>query len=135
MFAWAGSATQPGGLYRIRATGQPVPVPTTMAVTPRGLRLRFPTPLNPQSVQDLDGWACKIWGLKRSANYGSEHVNERKLDVLAARLLPDGQTVEIELQDLQPTWGMEVRYSLQTAAGAPVRGVLHSTIHEVPKAD
>ena len=28
MFAWAGSATQPGGLYRIRATGQPMHLPT-----------------------------------------------------------------------------------------------------------
>jgi len=133
MFAWAGSATQPGGLYRIRATGEDVPVPTTLAVTPRGLKLRFATPLDAGSVQDVEAWAGKIWGLKRSANYGSEHVNERKLEVVAARLLSDGQTVELEFQDLVPTWGMEVRYSLRTAAGAPVRGVLHNTIHEIPK--
>ena len=43
----------------------------------------------------------------------------------------DGRTVTLDLVDLRPTWGMEVRYDLKSRDGTPVRGVLHNTIHKL----
>ena len=37
MFAWAGNATQPGGLYRIRYTGRPTYLPITLRANPNAI--------------------------------------------------------------------------------------------------
>ena len=68
MFAWAGSATQPGGLYRLRATGQPLHLPAELHATKAGLKLIFTEPLDPKSV-DAKEISVKTWSLKRTANY------------------------------------------------------------------
>jgi hypothetical protein len=53
--------------------------------------------------------------------------------VTGATLENDGRTVRLDLDGLQPTWGMEVRYNLRSPTGAPVRGVLHNTVHRLPE--
>ncbi len=133
MFAWAGSATQPGGLYRVRRTEQPLFVPVELHTTHTGLRLTFSEPLDPASLREEGSWGVKVWGLKRSANYGSEHIDEHRLEVTGATLENDGRTVRLDLDGLQPTWGMEVRYNLRSPTGAPVRGVPHNTVHRLPE--
>jgi hypothetical protein len=133
MFAWAGSATQPGGLYRVRRTEQPLFVPVELHTTPTGLRLTFSEPLDPASLREEGSWGVKVWGLKRSANYGSGHIDEHRLEVTGATLEKDGRTVRLDLDRLQPTWGMEVRYNVRSSTGAPVRGVLHNTVHRLPE--
>ncbi len=50
MFAWAGNATQPGGLYRLRATGKPVCLPVELKAMKSGLQLTFTEALDPTSV-------------------------------------------------------------------------------------
>jgi hypothetical protein len=75
----------------------------------------------------------KVWGLKRSQNYGSKHIDEKPLAVAQAVVLPDGKTVRLYLPDLAPTWGMEIRYRLTGADGRPISGTIHNTIHEFEK--
>jgi hypothetical protein len=131
MFAWAGSATQPGGLYRIRYTGQPIHVPLELEAHRQGMRLKFSGKLDPVAAVDPQHWSVKVWSLKRTANYGSEHYNERRLDVRRVSLAEDRQTVLVECADLQPTWCMELRYNLRGADGTPVEGVIHNTVHQL----
>jgi hypothetical protein len=45
----------------------------------------------------------------------------------------DGKTVRLDLPDLAPTGGMEIRYRLTGAGGRSVIGVIHNTIHELKK--
>ncbi|MFN5899724.1 MAG: heme-binding protein, partial [Planctomyces sp.] len=47
MFAWAGSATHPGGLYRLRLQPKPLHLPLAMHAVPQGLQLSFSEPLDP----------------------------------------------------------------------------------------
>jgi putative heme-binding domain-containing protein len=129
MFAWAGSATTPGGLYRLRATGQPMHLPAELHATTKGMKLRFTEPLNPDSVK-AQNVRLKVWSLKRTANYGSEHHNEHALDITGVELSDDGLTVTV-LADIKPTWCMEIRYSLQATDGKAISGVIHNTIHGV----
>ncbi|MCY2963875.1 MAG: hypothetical protein NT069_09555, partial [Planctomycetota bacterium] len=89
----------------------------------------FSGPLDPTSVNEEGAFACKIWGLKRSANYGSEHVNEHRLEVRRGTLDPDGPTLRLEIPEIGPTWGMEIRYSLRSSDGRKVQGMIHNTIH------
>ncbi|MFN0055767.1 MAG: DUF6797 domain-containing protein [Planctomycetales bacterium] len=130
MFAWAGSATHPGGLYRLRATGQPMHLPIELNATQSGLKLTFTDPIDRGSL-DVKNLAIKTWSLQRTANYGSKHFDEKTLTVRRATLSPDSKTLSLELADLQPTWCMEIKYSLRSAAGTPIQGTIHNTIHDL----
>ena len=130
MFAWAGSATHPGGLYRLRATGKPLFLPKQLHATRSGLRLLFTESLKSGSM-DVSKIQVKTWDLKRSANYGSQHFNERTLSVKQATVSPDGTTLELTIPEIKPTWGMEIRYALPSPEGQLVEGVIHNTIHNL----
>lgn len=129
MFAWAGSATHPGGLYRLRATGEPTHLPTGLEALPGGMRLRFSDPLAAEGFSE-QAFQVKVWDLKRSAAYGSKHYNERSLQVTGARLEDNGHTVLLDIPDLRPTWGMEITWQLKSTDGSPIEGRMHNTVHE-----
>ncbi len=130
MFAWAGSATHPGGLYRLRATGHPTDLPVALHAERARLKITFTEPLDPQAV-DVQNIHIKTWSLKRTANYGSDHYDEKPLSIRGATLSADGRTLELDVPDLTPTWCMEIKYTLRADGGRPVNGVIHNTIHKL----
>jgi hypothetical protein len=132
MFAWAGSATHPGGIYRLRMTGREVHLPRELHAEKNGVSLTFTGPLDPDSVQS-GNFEIRVWDLKRTANYGSKHFNERPLPVSASTLSEDGRRVTLQIPELQPTWGMEIKYVLRSMSGEPVEGRIHNTIHRLPQ--
>jgi len=131
MFAWAGNRTAPGGLYRIRATGKPMFLPIGLHATKKGLNITFTDPIDRPLAFDRSRYSVKTWSLKRTANYGSDHYNEKKLGVAAASLSEDGRTLALTLPEIQPTWGMEIRYRLKGSSGQPCEGTIHNTIHHL----
>jgi hypothetical protein len=74
-----------------------------------------------------------VWSLRRSANYGSDHVNERSLPIHGAKLAADGRTVFLEIPELRPTPCYEIWYSVHGADGSEVDGIVHGTIHRLTK--
>ena len=129
MFAWAGSATQPGGFYRIRATGRPAHAPIGLKATKRGMSITFSEPLDPATANDAARYVVQTWSLKRTANYGSKHYDEKTLKITKATLSADGRTVQLDIPGIQPTWSMSIEYKLTGAGGEPVNGLIHNTIH------
>lgn len=130
MFAWAGSAQHPGGLYRIRATGEPFHLPLKLHATRKGISLSFSDPLTPESVL-AEKIQVKTWSLKRTANYGSKHFDEKELRVAGVRLADDNKSVWIELPEIAPTWCMEIRYEFRSSTNQSVVGTIHNTIHQL----
>lgn len=128
MFAWAGSATHPGGLYRLRVTGQSMHLPVQLHAAKSGLKLTFTEPLHPTSV-DVKNVQAKTWSLKRTADYGSKHFDEQVAPVRGVELSADAKTLTIDVAGLRPTWCMEIVYSLRAAGGTRVQGTMHNTIH------
>ncbi len=131
MFAWAGNQTQPGGFYRIRATGQPAHAPIGLKATKRGVSITFTEPLDPATAIDATKYVVQTWSLKRTANYGSKHFDEQTLKVASVTLSPNRKTVLLELPDIRPTWGMSIEYKLTGSNGEPVNGLIHNTIHSL----
>ncbi|XZE34306.1 DUF6797 domain-containing protein [Pirellulaceae bacterium SH501] len=131
MFAWAGNATAPGGLYRIRATNRPVCLPVELRALRDGIQLGFTEPLDKTSVQP-DAFSVSVWGLERTAKYGSKHIDEKDLAVSSVILSQDGTAIDLKIDGLKPTWGMQIQYSLRTASGESIQGTLHNTIHTLP---
>ena len=131
MFAWAGNQTQPGGFYRIRATGKPSHAPIGLKATKRGMSITFTEPLDPATASDATRYVVQTWSLKRTANYGSKHFGEQTLNVANVTLSPDRKTVQLDLPDIRPTWGMSIEYKLTGPNGKPVSGLIHNTIHSL----
>ncbi len=133
LFAWAGNQTQPGGFYRVRYTGKAVHLPIGLNATKTGMKITFSGALDPKTASDPKSYAVQTWSLKRSAGYGSKHYDEKRANVTGAKVSADGKTVTLEIADMQPTWCMEIRYSLAGADGTTVKGVVHNTIHQMSK--
>jgi hypothetical protein len=131
MFAWAGNKNQDGGFYRIRHTGKPTHLPVGLSATKEGMILRFTDPLDATSAASAANYQVKAWGLQRTKNYGSPHINEHPLQVTSTKLLDDGKSVLITLPDITPTWCMEIRYELKDADSTPFKGAVNNTIHKL----
>jgi len=129
MYAWAGSRTQPGGFYRIRATGKPAHVPVQLKARRGRIEITLSDPVESGSASDARNYRVRAWALKRTASYGSKHYDEHELAISAARLTADGKTIVLTIPKLAPTWCMEIAYDLKSQEGRPVVGKIHSTIH------
>jgi hypothetical protein len=116
MFAWAGNATAPGGFHRIRRGNKPTPVPLAVRAAKGALTVTFNEPVSAAAC------AMRVWSLKRTANYGSKHYDEKDLTIRRATLSDDKRTLTLEIPDLAPTQCYELK-----AGGC----VLHGTIHEL----
>ena len=131
MYAWAGNAIGPGGFHRIRRNEKkPAHLPLGVHAMKGALRVTFSDPLDSASVK-LDAFAFKAWSLKRSANYGSKHYDERSLDITAARLSADARTVVLDIPTLAPTHCYELKARLIGADGETIDRSLHGTIHRL----
>lgn len=131
MYAWAGNRSQPGGFYRVRYTGKPACQPVAISTSPGTLTIGFSDPLDPKSVEDTSAWVIRAWDLKRTANYGSKHFNEREWKVSKAVLSVDGKSATLTVPDLAPTWGMAVKMKLRGAGGEDVVREMHNSIFEL----
>lgn len=131
LYAWAGTQEQPGGFYRLRRTDKPPRLPTALHAKAEGMELVFTDPLDPATAAEVGRFAVKTWGLQRSGNYGSPHLDEKPSAVESTRLSADGRTLLLVIPGMTPTWCMEIVYDLQAADGAPVRGTIHNTVHRL----
>ena len=134
MFAWAGTQHKAGGFYRIRYTGKPAYMPIALEAIETGMRITFSDPLDKIFVEDAARHKVQTWSLKRTANYGSRHYDERELNVKSASLSHDGRTLFLEIPEIHPTWGMEMRCEIKGPDSAePVTRVIHNSIHHLGK--
>ena len=131
LFAWAGDQTEPGGFYRVRATGKPMFLPIGLSAHEDGMLIRFTAALDPQAASEVSRYSSRSWTIKRTADYGSDHYHERSLKITAASLLADGHTVFLKIPDIHPTRCMEITYRIRGRGGETVEGVIHNTIHNL----
>jgi hypothetical protein len=104
---------------------------------PRTYRSRFTrAPANSRSLSPTrstptrpPSFTAKAWSLKRSANYGSAHVNEHPLAIESARLSADRRSVTLAIPQLAPTHCMEIAWKLRDATGSKLRGQHSSHDH------
>jgi putative heme-binding domain-containing protein len=128
LYAWAGNRQHPGGFFRIRRTEKPLTIPVGLHAQPGSLSLDFALPLG-ATATDPSAWKMRAWDLKRTKKYGSDHFNERDLAVVSAKLSSDGRQVTLDVPDLGPTWCYSLEWNVKAAAGTPLKGVLHGTLH------
>ena len=132
MSAWAtNQVIQVGGLYRVRYTGNDLHLPVELKALTSGIQLTFASRLDEAVAQDSDQYTVTTWGLKRTRNYGSDRYNTRELSIDRVTLSNDGKTVLIHLPDIEPTWIMEIKYSLKARDGTAFEGAVQNTIYDL----
>lgn len=137
---WQTSAVKDGALHRVRFTGRPAPLPVVWRVRGDGLALTFSVPLDPETAADPDSYALTAWNYRYAAQYGSKDWSVANPDregrdtwtVAAARLEADGHTVVLTVPEWRPVMQFALRYNLDAASGAAVRGEVYGTVHPRP---
>lgn len=136
---WQSSAARDGSLQRVRFTGAPLLLPVEVHAQTNGLQIRFSSPLDRATVEDLGSYAYTHWNYRYSEAYGSadysvsnpDKEGHDTLEIKSARLLPDGQSVFVEIPQIRPVMQWELKYSLNAATGKPIVGQVHGTIHKL----
>jgi hypothetical protein len=131
LYGWAGNRQADGGFFRVRVTGRPMYAVTGLHARAEQMELQFTDALDPASANDAANYSVKIWGLKRTADYGSKHIGEHPLKITKAALAADKKTVILTIPDLRPTWCMEIKCDLRSADGTAVSRTIHNTIHHL----
>ncbi len=132
LVGWASNQHQDGGFYRIRYTGHPANMPVALHAERGAFRITFTDELEAAPARNPGNYSVKVWGLKRTENYGSQHYSEHPLSVTAATLAADGRTVRLGIPDLAPTQGMEIKCSLRAKDGTAFSRTIHNTILALP---
>jgi cytochrome c5 len=131
LVGWASNQQQDGGFFRVRYTGKPAYLPLNLHARPGQMELVFSDALEAASATDPRNYRVKIWSLKRTENYGSDHYGEHALDVTGASLAGDQRTVRLQIPELQPTWGMEIKCDLRDTNRIPFHRVIHNSIYSL----
>jgi hypothetical protein len=136
---WQTSGTKDGGFYRVRYTGKPVRLPTEFHATTEGVRITFSCALDAKAATDAANYNVERWTYVWSGVYGSPEfsVNEPgkkkhdALEVKSARLLPDGKTLVLQIDDMKPADQMRIKYSINAADGAPISQEIYNTVYKL----
>jgi hypothetical protein len=129
LFAWAANRTEPGGFFRVRRTSRPCLIPVALHAEPGSLTLTFPEPLDRAAAAETAAWKLTTWNLKRTENYGSDHIDEAARSMLSAEVSSDGRQIVLRVPDFAATWCYALEWQISAADGSPVQGVLHGTMH------
>jgi len=128
---WQTNAKGNGGLDRIRYTGKPVHLPSSLQVKKDRIEIGFYEPLSSAEANDLSKYKLGAWNLKWTSNYGSPEIPVNDLKLEKVELLEDGKTVALHVPNLHPAHMVQIDYELQSADGIPFKGRIDHTIHEV----
>ncbi len=149
---WQTNAATECAFQRVRHNEQVVvPVPTKLEYTAKGIRLTFPTKLDAELAEDVSSYGAQRWNYVRGPQYGSGEFSVDKPDrdaeklalekeskdhhvrdtvkIESAKLLPDGQTVDIVLEGMKPAMTLKVTYDLEGKEGEVVKGEFVGTVY------
>ncbi len=131
MAVWASNKIQDGGLYRVRRTASAMRLPVKWKTARGSITITFSDALDKAMAEDIAQHTLKTWDLLRSGNYGSKHLNERRLTITSARLAADGCTLVLTIPELSPARGLELQCALKGADGKAFTRSIHATIHRL----
>lgn len=132
MHAWGSDQSEsPGGLYRVRYTGAESLLPIGLSATGQGMTITFTEAVDSESASDPNNYLVDTWGLKRTANYGSDRYDEQSLVIDSVDVSQDGRSVALRIPQIRPTGCMQISYKLENASGKTFTGTIQNTVHQL----
>jgi len=137
---WQTSAGKDGCFQRVRYTGKPVHMPTSIEATKAGLKIAFTCRLSEAEANDPDSYAIERWNYRWSDGYGSPDFSvddpaKSKRDTVkikSAKLQPDGKTVVLEIPDMKPAMQYKTEVNLVSEDDVDMRFEIYHTVHALP---
>jgi hypothetical protein len=136
---WGSTAKEDGCFQRVRYTGKPVLMPTSLRVKRDAVELGFSVELDAASVK-AEAFKAEQWNYRWTENYGSKDYSvadpkrqaRDRVTVKAATLSADRKTVTLSIPGLKPVMQMGIEMALMSADGSPVKSAVYHTINYIP---
>ncbi|MDB6059025.1 MAG: putative heme-binding protein [Verrucomicrobiales bacterium] len=136
---WETKAVKDGSLQRVRYTGQNVYLPTQLHAYSNGIELGFTQALDRSTAEDTGSYSIEQWNYHYQKKYGSKDYLTDKPDteghdtvnVTSAKLLPDGHSVFLQIDNLKPVMQMNIKFNVNAADGKIMRGDIYNTINKL----
>jgi mono/diheme cytochrome c family protein/glucose/arabinose dehydrogenase len=139
---YVGSITEPGwmaqpdrgALYRLEYTGEVPFEIQSIHVRPRGFRLVFTRPVDPETARQASSYLVEHFRYEISGAYGSPELDRTAVKLERAHVAADGQAVELTTSPLVPqrVYMIDAR-GIRARDGAPL---VHTTgaytLNEIP---
>jgi hypothetical protein len=140
MRGWQTNAAREGAFQRVRYTGKPVYLPTSLHVQADAIVLGFDQPLDAATAGDVGNYALDQWNYLYSSAYGSKDykVSDPKkeghdpVEVAAATLSADKKTVTLKIPGLAPVMQLRIKYKITAADQTAMNGEVYQTINKIP---
>lgn len=134
MSAWGTTQLMKGGgLYRLRYTGKPLPLPVELKAWESGIELTFASPLDLKRAIEISNYEVKTWDIVRSSRYGSDRYNTQTLQISSVEAMSDGKSVKLIIEDIKPVDIMTITYDIMDEKGNEMKGTVQNTIHNLRK--
>jgi len=153
---WQTNAGKDGCLDRVRYTGKPVDMPTTLKATDKGMTIGFTCSLDPATASDVQNYGVEVWNYKWTSAYGSPQVStlpeseqpkpsagdppKKKtgdvhdpMVVKSAKLSADGKSVFLEIPNMRTVMQMKIKFNIKAADGTVLNSQIHNTINNLGK--
>lgn len=139
---WQTVGLADGAFQRMRFTGRGLFIPVDFAVHKNGLKLTFNQPLKKDLAEDLGSYDAEMWNYRWSKNYGSpdysvlnpDEEGRDPLEIKAAELLADGQSVFLTIPGIRPANQVALQYNLTAATGLRKKDTFYFTINRLGSA-
>jgi hypothetical protein len=140
MRGWQTDGSRDGCFQRVRYTGKPVNMPLTAKVTASGIDITFTDALDAETAGSADSYSAEWCNLRWTGDYGSPEFwvtqptkkGREPLAVQDAKLLPDGKTVSLKFEKLQPVHHLVIKYKIRGKDGSAISQELDYTINKMP---
>ncbi|HEX8311047.1 MAG TPA: DUF6797 domain-containing protein [Chthoniobacteraceae bacterium] len=138
---WQTKGSKDAGFYRVRYTGGPVTMQTSMKVTDKGIHIGFTNPVEEESAKDAENYSIEQWNYRWTSAYGSpefkvsnpEEKGHDAVEIKSVKLAMDKKSVFLEVPGLQPVMQMKIKMNINAADGTELPNQIVNTINAVGK--
>lgn len=117
MGGWGTYTVADGCFQRVRYTGAAVQLPVRFSVRRNGVLVSFSESLDAAVAANAENHFAQAWNYRYSSAYGSQEFSishpdtpgHDRVTIHSAHVLPDGNTLFLELPDLQPVNQLHLR--------------------------
>jgi hypothetical protein len=95
------------------------------------VELKFATELDAAIARKPSNYKVMSWDIVRSSSYGSKRYNIKELNIRQVVLLNDGNTVQLQLDDIKPVDIMTIQFDIKDRLGISLQGTVQNTIHKL----
>ncbi len=123
---WGTTGKEIQGLYRVRPTGKPSSLPSTVRAFKEGVVLRFDHPLDHDHATSMSRYSVDRWNYQRTPNYGSGHFRpdgspgQEPLALSCIYLSEDHQSVFLGIPGMKPIHSLRITCRLEPRSAQAV---------------